>query len=320
MINQDMPTATSKRLRLTRARYKYRSKQFDVLTEKTMASTFEPIASLPQVTRTPLDQQLFDQSLKRMMPTIHRLINRISDNHADQRAELEQYALLGLWGIISQYGDKASPGLMFQAVKRAIGCAYNLDRHQYQFAPSRPTCRKYNNAIKDYQHRYGHRPTARQLADHMKTRINYVREYLLARANKFRPVEDYESASIIAYGHRRKGAWWYHRLEDYQNALIAQIDRRWIDRVSRQLTKSAQTGLQAIMSDEAIRDWSKRVGVSEYATHYQATQGLWWCRLLAEYRFRHNDPRDPRTYLTEQGYDVRQICRKKSRPTIDNGG
>lgn len=250
-----------------------------------------------------------------LLPSIKGLIFRLGVKSPDRAQDMKQSAMIAIWDVLSREGNNPTMAAVFGTIKKFMIHTIRLDPHGTDLN-SHNTQRKYKRAIKDYRRIHGREPTALQLAEHMNISILYVDEYLMKRAATRRPLDYYESPMRNL---RPTGAWWYARKERYENKLIYWIDRHWVMATVDRLDDSMKQGITALMSEESTAQWARRQGLKPNYTYSVGTKGLWYCRLLAELKFKLNDPKDPRQYLQERGYKLEEITTKLATkfPAVD---
>lgn len=295
---------------LSRAKYKWSQRHY--------ASNFAEKKGdhlLTYLTKRITDSGVTSQQLNKLyrqyQPLIKKLISYFGGNN--NRSDLQQYALITLWSVICQHGVDVHSSIVIRSLKNNLTQAYVEDLRLSFKGLDFKTHRKYRQARKDYIAKYGEKPTAQGLADFMGIAVHWVRHVLIKSSVKFKLIEDHERNTRFRY---KYSADLYARKNEYEDRLIYWIDRHWLDGVIKRLDPISASGLNCIMSDDSVEEWAQRNDINKTTVAGRKIKGLWWARALADARFKVSDPRDPRQYLLEQGYDVASIAHRKSMPKV----
>ena len=301
----------------SRARQRYNARH----NEKKYASNFvekKGEHTLTQLTKRITDNGVTSQQINKLYhqyrPTISKLLSRLRDNDADRQSDLQQYALITLWSVIYQHGVDVHPSIVINALKCNLTNAYLEDMRLYHKSTNVQTHRKYRDAIKDYIAKHGEKPTSERLADFMGIRVGFVRHVLLKSAVKFKSIEDHERGNTRS--NHKYGAVLYARKNDYEDRLIYWIDKHWIDGVIKRLDPISASGLNCIMSEGTDKEWGQQNGINHTTVINRKKKGLSWAKALADTGFKVDEPRGPRQYLLDHGFDVSYRAYKKVKLTV----
>ena len=307
------PDDTLKARRRGQYRKWYYKKNISTLKEYKKNDLFN---SLVGKTNQTITTKQVEDTFKKFRPHIDKLLNRVSNKELDQRSELKQLALIAIWAVLSETDGNASPQLIYHELKKTIYQGKYDDESANTLKPCYKTWRKYNDAVKQYVAKYNAEPTADELANFMNVSITQVHNYYQKLGSSYRTLDQCEK---VSEAHKIAGSWWYERKEEYENGLIYFVDKHWVLAVKERLNPLYINGLNAIMSENTITEWATRQGSNHSRLKPHINKGLWWCRVLADLRYKLNDPRDPMQYLQDKGFKVSMISKQLANryPTVE---
>ena len=253
----------------------------------------------------------YKKQLTYWLPYINKLIARIVDI-ADRKQELEQVAKITIWNMMLKYGDDVSPSIVYTAIKAAIRNEYLKDEKITSFKMSTERGLRYRRAITKLTKQNNRQPIASEIAEYLNVGLREVQNYLLQESYSFlqhdEPMPNCRTKQWQYY------SYYLNRKRRLEDRIIHIIDANWINSVYQQIRGSMRKGIDAIMSDMSVAEWSKRNKYPVSTVDNAIRRAIALGRALHSIKFRANSTIHPLEALKQEKISIRQFLplRKKN--------